>query len=289
MTMMTSQTTQTMHKSIDLGFSKQTSFSSVLRISLVRDLRIMMRYKANLIGGFLQIGVFMFIFSIFATAATFRGMDLTSSEIYTFYLSGMTLIFFGDAVLYSTVNTVNQELYNGTLEYVYSSPSSRYAYFLGGVVASFIKNLIFYIQMFIGLVLYQDISVVNLTSILLITLVFLIVLAPMGVMIAMGAIMWKQVAQITAMVNIVMQFMSGIFLPVSTLPTVAQYIAYLVPFTFALDLVRYYSFGGNWDLLMPKEYEFAFLLLHGVIYFFATRYLLGRVERYAKKQGLHLL
>lgn len=273
----------------NLGFSKPTSFLSTIKTTIVRDVRITMRYKANLIGGLLQIIIFMFIFGLFATAATFRGMDLTSAEIYTFYLSGMTLMFFGDVVLYSTVLTVNKELYNGTLEFVYSAPSSRYAYFLGGIIADFLINLIFYIPLFTGLVIYADIAIINLTTILLITSLFLVVLAPMGVMIAMSAIMWKQVGQITAIVSIVMQFMSGIFLPVSTLPVAAQYVSYLLPFTFALDLVRYYSFDGDWDSLVPREYEFAMLLVYGVIYAVATKYLLNKVEKHAKTKGLHLI
>ena len=146
--MATISTPQTQIQTHNLGFSRPTSFLSTIKTTMIRDIRIVKRYKVNLLGGLMQVTIYIFIFSLFASAATFRGMDLSSSEIYTFYLSGMTLMFFGEVVLYSTVNTVNKELYNGTLEFVYSSPSSRYAYFLGGILADFLIYLLFYFFLF---------------------------------------------------------------------------------------------------------------------------------------------
>ncbi len=48
-------------------------------------------------------------------------------------------------------------------------------------------------------------------------------------------------------------------------------------------------FGGAWITLIPVLYEWIMIVVYMVLYFVLSRYLLKKVERYAKKSGLHII
>jgi ABC-2 type transport system permease protein len=44
---------------------------------------------------------------------------------------------------------------------------------------------------------------------------------------------------------------AGAYLPVTAFPKLVQYLAYPLPHTWGYDLIRYYSFEGQWQTLLP--------------------------------------
>ena len=136
---------------------------------------------------------------------------------------------------------------------------------------------------------FADIEAMNVLYMVGITILFLMSVVSVGVLVAMAAVLWKNVNSITAIVVMLINFVAGGFLPVSTLPTAAKYFAYLLPFTWGLDLVRYYAFNQTWETLLPIEYELLILGINALVYGFLSIFLLGKTERYAKKNGLHLI
>ncbi|MCH8906001.1 MAG: ABC transporter permease [Candidatus Heimdallarchaeota archaeon] len=271
------------------GKSRSVSTLSVIKTTLVRDFRILKRYKANLIGGFVQILVFMLIFGLFAFAASFRDLTLSNKDMFIFFLGGLTLIFFSDTALFSPVRAVNRELYNGTLEYVYGTPSSRYGYFVGAIIANMVISMIFFVPIFGFMLWYAEPSLLNAMAIFGAILAVLVVFTSFGIMIAMMGIMWKNTTSIVGILGLLFQFMTGMFFPVTSLPVFAQWIGFLLPMTWGLDLVRYYSFNGNWDTLQPVWMEWSFLLIFMVIYTLLAKRLMVRTEKHAKNKGLHLI
>jgi ABC-2 type transport system permease protein len=255
----------------------------------MKELRIIKRYKANLIGGFVETLVFILMFGLFATASKFRGFDLDSKGMFIFFLGGLLLVFFSNVALFRPSNTVTNDLYNGTLEYIYSTPSSRYAYFIGTIIAGCIIHMIFFTPLFIFLILYAKIGIVNMMFILLVTMAVLAVLVSFGVMIGMMTVTWKQIGSIVGILNLLFQFITGTFFPVSSLPQIVQWIAYAIPFTWGFDLVRYYSFDGKWDTIFPIYMEWLILIIYAIIYAVITKWMMRKVEVHAKTKGLHLL
>jgi ABC-2 type transport system permease protein len=229
------------------------------------------------------------MFYIVSTSASFRGLNLSQKGIHTFYLAGMTLIFYGSAIFESPVRTVQDELYNGTLEFVYSTPTNRYAYYVGAIIGKQILFTTFYIPAFVILLLVADIETINIAFMVGVSMLFILSIISLGVLVAMAAVLWKNVNSITAIIVTLINFVAGGFLPVSTLPTFGRYIAYLLPFTWGLDLVRYYAFNRNWDTLLPIEYELIILGINALFYGFLSILLLGKTEKYSKKKGLHLI
>ena len=125
--------------------------------------------------------------------------------------------------------------------------------------------------------------------VLLACVVVAITLTAMGIMVALLALLWRQVNSIANVVGVLFEFLAGAYLPVAVFPKILQYVAYLLPYTWGYDLIRYYSFEGHWDTLRPVWQEWSFLLGYAVLYTVLSRYLLKKAEQKAKQGGLHVI
>jgi len=125
--------------------------------------------------------------------------------------------------------------------------------------------------------------------ILLTCVATLVTLTAMGVTIALRALLWRQVSSIASVLGLLFEFLSGAYLPVTAFPTMVQYLAYLLPYTWGYDLIRYYSFDGNWQTLLPVWQEWVIIILYAILFTLGSRYLLGKAEQRARRSGLHLI
>lgn len=83
--------------------------------------------------------------------------------------------------------------------------------------------------------------------------------------------------------------LAGAYFPVVAFPHFLQILAGFLPYTWGYDLIRYYSFNGRWDPLLPLWLEWAIILVHAVVYLVLSHVLLHQVERQARRDGLHLI
>ena len=125
--------------------------------------------------------------------------------------------------------------------------------------------------------------------VLLACVTVLVALTAMGIMIALLALIWRQVSSIASVLGILFEMLAGAYLPISAFPQFVQYLAYLLPYTWGYDLVRYYSFEGKWRTILPVWQEWAIIILYAVLYTLSSRYLLRKAEQLAKRSGLHLI
>ncbi|MHA2252022.1 MAG: ABC transporter permease [Candidatus Kariarchaeaceae archaeon] len=277
---------------ITSSISESVTTWQVIKATVIKELTIRFRYKANLVGMFIEMIVFISMFGLFATAAQFRDLGLNQREMFIFFLVGILIMVFSDAALWIPMNAVKTDLYNGTLEFIYSNPSNRFAYFAGTVVAGAIFRQIFVIPMLIILLLVSGTSVLNMGSMILVLLLVTLVILSFGILIGMMTVLWKETESIAGILQIFFQFIAGGFFPVQSLPVFAQWIAYALPYTYGYDLMRYYAFGGpsgSWVTYVPVWINWLALVGYAVLYYFITVYLLRRVENKSKKNGLHLI
>jgi hypothetical protein len=129
----------------------------VVLATIVKDLHMAKRYLPDLFGGVVQLGIrvvfFLFLSGIASYSGT-HGVDLTGKSLFVFFMSAMLPFAFMDTALHAPLQAVNSDLMNGTLEYLYSNPSSRYAYFVGTVAARGIVNLVFFFPVYAFMVFY---------------------------------------------------------------------------------------------------------------------------------------
>ena len=121
----TSQTHNLSQETFQAGKSRKVSFFSVVKSSFKMNLQIYTRYKVNLLSGLIEFIVLMFVFSIFSVALFYKnGYEwLTQSDIVIFYMGAILIMTFNSTAIWTPLNNVQRDIYNGTLEYLFFNPS----------------------------------------------------------------------------------------------------------------------------------------------------------------------
>ena len=174
---------------------------AITHATVVKGLHVARRYMPNLIGSFVGLAVRILFFLLIANAATFGAegaASLTGRELFLFFQGAMLLLVFNSPTLWGPIQAVTSDLYNGTLEYLYSSPGSRYAYYVGTVLTDVVISMVIFIPFYIFLVYFARTGMRNMLLILLVCAVVLVALTAMGVMIALLALLWRQVMSIVS-------------------------------------------------------------------------------------------
>lgn len=274
--------------------SRPVSAWTTTRSTVVKGLQVARRYAPNLIGSFVGLAIRVLFFLLIANAVTY-GLGTTGDEtlsgrnLFIFFQGALLLLIFHGPTLWAPINSVTTDLYNGTLEYLYSNPGSRYAYYVGTVLTDVAIAAVVFVPFYIFLIVVARASLFNTTMILVVCLVTLTALTAMGIMIALLALLWRQVSSLAQILGMLFEFLGGAYLPVSTFPPALQFFAYLLPYTWGYDLIRYYSFDGEWQTLLPVWIEWLLILFYAVLFTFLSRTLLRRAEIKAKEVGLHII
>jgi len=274
--------------------SKSVSMFKVLWVTTIKDLRIARRYLPDLIGSFIEVVIRVAVFFLLANVVTLHGKEgttqgLTGQELFIFFQGALLLFLFKGVALWTPISGVNRDLHNGTLEFIYSNPCSRFAYYLGNVLSGVIISQPVFIPLYFFLVFFAGANYFNMFMILVACAVTVINLMFFGIMISLAALLWRQAMSIGRILDIAFEFVAGAYFPIYAFPVALQYFAYILPYTWGYDLVRYYSFQGNWPTILPVWQEWTILIVYAIFYAFLAIYLLKRVERHAKQQGLHLI
>ncbi len=268
----------------------QTSFWLVARETIKKQLTLKFRYKANMVGEAFGMLFQIAIFAAMAGAVTLVGVNrLEGNDVFIFFLASLMLIVFSTVALSAPLSAVIQDLHNGTLEYLFSTPISRYAYFIGTAIAEAISKSTFFLPMFVVLIAFSGVNVATGILILCVCITVIVGLIAFGVLVALMGVMWKQVSAIATVLFTFFEFICGAYFPVTSMPIPFQVVAYALPHTWGYDLIRYYSFQGSWMPIMPVQFEWAMLVVYAILYIAVSSKLIKRVESRAKKFGLHLI
>jgi ABC-2 type transport system permease protein len=258
----------------------------------LKELQIAGRYLPNLVGNFVELAIRVGFFLLLASVVAMQsgaGPALAGRDLFIFFQGGLLLFVFNRPTLWGPIQAVTDDLYNGTLEFLYSTPCSRYAYYVGTVLARSIINLVIFLPLYLVLLFSSAASLGSMLLVLLACLVILVALTAMGILIAILALLWRQVASIANVLSILFEMLAGAYIPITAFPKAAQYLAYLLPYTWGYDLIRYYSFEGDWPTILPIWQEWLVIILFAVTFTSLSRYLLAKAEKRAKQNGLHII
>ncbi len=276
------------------ALSRPASFWRVLGATAAKDLRTARRYVPNLVGRYAQLGVRVAFFLILAGAVGFRqgirgAPALTGRELFVFFLSALMLVTFIRPTLWAPMETASTDLQRGTLEYLFATPGSRYAYFAGAVLSEIALGLVAFVPMFGVLVWTARPDAGAAALILAACALMLVALTALGVLVALLTVLWRQAGSVAEVAGIVFEMVAGAYLPVAAFPAGLRALAYALPYTWGYDLVRHYALGERWRTLLPVGQEWALVAAHAVAYTALSFHLLARAERRAKRTGLHVL
>jgi len=282
-----------------LSLSRPVAPWRITVATVTKNLQIVRRYLPNLVGNLAEMAVRAAFFLLLANSISMRGTEtngfqLTGRSLYVFLLGSLVLFTFTRSTLWGPINAVTNDLYNGTLEYLYSCPGSRYAYYVGVVISEIIISLVIFIPLFGLLVIVSQVNLANLGLMLAASAAVLVSLTAMGIMIALLALVWRQVGSIVSVLGILFELLAGAYLPISAFPVVVRCFSYLLPFTWGYDLLRYYSLNGagigqHWNPILPVWQEWVVVGVFALVFTTVSRYLLKKAENLAKRQGLHII
>jgi len=235
---------------------------------------------------------FWFLTFIFQGQAIVGGLQSASfaeiagtPEYIPFIILGAILNGYVLTSLYGVGESIRREAYQGTLDYLLSSPCNKAFILIGKAVSESISSTIYAIIQLIVCIIFFGIELTLGVIMPLILILILMVLGLYGIalMLAALSLQFKQAHDLAHTLEYVFYIFSPVRYPVQALPFWAQIIGRLLPLTYALIAVR------SLVLLkqnLPAIYEQIFLLfVIDALAIFLGFYLFNWMEERTKKSG----
>ena len=170
-----------------------------------------------------------------------------------FFLPGVVGILIMQVSLILTSTTVVRERESNTLEQLLVSPMTRSQFILGKIIPYIIISLIDFYAILGFSWLVFDLPAPNSHGILfLLALTYLAALIAMGLAISTISQTHQQAIFISIFVLIPSILLSGFIFPIEAMPSYVQPVAYVIPFTYFVEIIRGILLKGNSFIeLMP--------------------------------------
>ena len=255
-----------------------------------RDFHLTRRY-------FSWVVVFTFYTIVNAATIALIGVAQGDFRLTLTLILGALLWSYLSAMYQEIANSIAYERWEGTLEYTFMAPVSRLVHLLGVSLFATFYSVVRTGVILLGLALFVDLDLAgaNLWGVLVVLLVGSLAFMGLGLMAAILPVMSPENgAQATNILQGVLLLVSGIYYPVSVLPTWLQPLAYISPATYALEASRKllgiqhpdsapgHLVGAPLGAVLP---ELVVLLLMGVAFIHLGLWVFGLAERWAKRTG----
>jgi ABC-2 type transport system permease protein len=184
-------------------------------------------------------------------------------------LVAMTILFSTTA---AEAVVINFELRLGSIERLLLAPIGFSTVLLGKVFGGAIFGLLMTIIITTGSVLILGVHV-NILSLILIIIPSLLVFSSLG---ALLCVLVREVFEAQTLLNLprfIMIFLCGVVYPVSAMPSILQYFAYVMPLTYTVDGLRHsFYLASNMMVFIDS----LILLIFFIIFIFPAIKLLAR-------------
>lgn len=141
---------------------------------------------------------------------------------------------------------VVSEKENGTIEQINVTPVSRFLFILAKLLPYWVIGfLVLSICLLLAWVIYGIIPEGNILTIYLSTIIFALVMAGLGLVISNYSTTLQQAMFVMWFCMLIFILMSGLFTPVSSMPSWAQYITYINPLRYFIEIMRMVYLKGS--------------------------------------------
>lgn len=224
-------------------------------------------------------------------AATITGQPLPAEAVQEFilYLMVGTLVWHYLSVVFDMVSeSIQWERWEGTIEYTFMAPISRVTHLLGQSLFAVMYGVLHAAIILAVLVAFFEIDLAraNFLTMLVVLLIGSLGFIGLGLMAAVLPLIWPEKGvQMTNIIKATILLVSGVYYPVSVLPTWLQPVAYISPATYMLDgmrraLLQHASLG---EIAVPALLP---LCLTAVVSIPLGFIIFARAEAYAKRVGI---
>jgi ABC-2 type transport system permease protein len=246
-----------------MGFQDRLSRELVAAWAIAKkDILIYYFRPGPLVGGVL-FPLFMFL--------AFTAGKLATPVALVPGLIGITTLFSASSI---EPVSIPIERRTATFDRLLAAPISLNALVLGESLSGLLYSVLIALVVFVGALVVLMTPIANLLPIVLGILLSSLCFATMGTLFA--AYPTESPGDIISMVNVVrfpLIFISGVFIPIATLPPVGQAIAYISPLTYANDLIQ----GGyNGKMTFHPIVDVAMLIVFILVFQLIANYLYRR-------------
>ncbi len=258
---------------------------------LVKNLKFLLAYPVVFVFWAI-FPVFWFIPFILQGQAFVGGLQSQSfakiagtPEFIPFVVLGAILNSYVLTSLYGMGESIRREAYQGTLDYILSSPCNKAFILIGKALSESLSSTIYAISQLAICVLFFGIE---LTVGIIMPVIFIIILLILGLygialILAAASLRYKQAHDMAHTLEYVFYIFAPVRYPLASLPLWAQIFGKLLPLTYALIAVR--------SIILLKEslsvvyLEVLVLLIIDAIFIFVGFYLFNWMEEKTKKSG----
>jgi ABC-2 type transport system permease protein len=145
---------------------------------------------------------------------------------------------------------------------------------IGGVIFGFLMSCLF----LIGPVIFLGIPFSNTVFLLASLLLSAFVFSAFGTLVSVAV---KEIFDAMTLANFFrfpMIFLCGVFIPVSALPSFLHPLAYVLPLTYSVDLIRFFI-TGSYDMVHPAICAVVLIIYATVLFYLSVFVLKRRIER----------
>lgn len=219
--------------------------------------------------------------------AALTGATLIDGRYMVLYLIVGTLVWhYLSVIFYWITDVISIERWEGTIEYTLMAPIHRLTHMAGQTLFAVLYSMVFNTVILIVAVLlfHIDLTRANLAGGAAVLLAGSLSFIGVGIMASVLPLLFpERGAQMTHVIIAVMLLVSGVYYPITVLPTFLQRLSVLSPATYVLVGVRAALLEGVstrqlWPYMWP-------VLLMGVVAIPMGLKVFGLAERYAKRTG----
>jgi ABC-2 type transport system permease protein len=221
-----------------------------------------------------------------AGAETVTGQTIDTNHLILYLLVG-TLVWHYLAVVFDNVSEmIAWERWEGTIEYTFMAPISRFTHMVGQTLFSLVYGLL-HTGIILGVVVMffrLDLSSANLLGGALILVAGSLSFIGLGIVASVLPLLFpERGAQMTHVIQALLLLVSGVYFPISVLPEWMQPLARLSPATYVLEGMRASLLDGVGTSALLGH--LARLVLIGVIAIPIGLSVFRQAEKFAKRTG----
>ena len=224
-----------------------------------------------------------------ASAQAITGVKNININSFILYLLIGTSVWSYLSVTFDGVtDIINMERWEGTIEYTFMAPISRFTHLIGSCWYAVVHGLLFtFIQLVIvGAFFHLDLSHANYLTAVFMLLIGSVSFIGFGIAAAILPLLYTEKGmQMSFIVRAILLLISGVYYPISVLPVWMQPLASVSPATYVLYGLRAGLMNGQviwsaeiWSYTWP-------LILTALVSVPLGVYVFSIAERYAKKTG----
>ncbi|MCF2137735.1 MAG: ABC transporter permease [Candidatus Thorarchaeota archaeon] len=230
---------------------------SISKTIATKNLRIALRYPANIIVWGIIPLLWIAPYLLMMTAISGPGGSAHFTEIsgyddfIRFAVIGWFVYQYVDNSIWGIGNTFRWEQFSGTLEPLFLAPVPRISILLGGAFSDSVQTT-FSALVLLGfsMILFGvSYSVTMILPVIIVLLLMLFALFGFGFMLAGLIIVFKDPSVLTQLVDSMIFTVTPVNYPVQVLPKYAQILAYLMPATLAIEVIRELAITGEFTII----------------------------------------